>query len=245
MTYLDETKIHQFPTPPQQTAFEHVHGMNLWDFMAQNPTHRKSFDDYMATRREGIQAWYSTFPISTELFPGAATDPASVLLVDIGGNLGHEAKAFHTAHPTHPGRIILQDLPSMIEEVNRRGVPRGVEPMPYDFFTTQPVNGARAYYLRSVLHDWDDASCERILSNTARAMKPGYSRLLLDEYVLPNTNVPIRGSSLDFLMMVFCGAMERTERQWQGLLDRCGLEIVKVWGGRSDYEQIIEARLKE
>ena len=29
------------------------------------------------------------------------------------------------------------------------------------------------------------------------------------------------------------------------LLGKCGLGIVKIWGTRSDYEQVIEARLKE
>lgn len=76
-------------------------------------------------------------------------------------------------------------------------------------------------------------------------MEPGYSRLLIDEYVLPDTGAPIRGSSMDFLMMMFCSGMERTRHQWEVLLDSCGLEIVKIWGTRSDYEQVIEARLKE
>ena len=168
-----------------------------------------------------------------------------MLLVDVGGNLGHEAKSFVDAHPGHEGRVILQDLPSMIAEVEQRGIPEGVEAMPYDFFTPQPVKGARAYYMRSVLHDWDDVASERILRQTALAMEKGYSRLLLDEYVLPNTNAPIRGAALDFLMMVFCGGIERTEGQWRALLGRAGLEIVKVWGGRSDYERVVECRLME
>ena len=33
-------------------------------------------------------------------------------------------------------------------------------------------------------------------------------------------------------------------RQWEQLLDACGLEIIKVWGNRSDFEQVIEAQLK-
>lgn len=76
-------------------------------------------------------------------------------------------------------------------------------------------------------------------------MEKAYSRILIDDYVLPDTNAPIRGSSMDLLMMMFLSGMERTERQWKILLDRCGLEIVKVWKTRSDYESVIEARLKE
>ncbi len=75
-------------------------------------------------------------------------------------------------------------------------------------------------------------------------MEKGYSRLLIDEYVLPDTGAPLRGSSMDILMMMFCSGMERTKSQWVELLDRCGLEIVKVWAPRSDFEHVIETQLK-
>lgn len=32
----------------------------------------------------------------------------------------------------------------------------GVEMMAHDFFTPQPVQNAKYYYLRTVLHDWAD-----------------------------------------------------------------------------------------
>jgi hypothetical protein len=76
-------------------------------------------------------------------------------------------------------------------------------------------------------------------------MEKGYSRILIDDYVLPNTKAPICGSLMDLLMMMFLSGIERTERQWNTLLDRCGLEIVKRWKTRSDYESVIEAKLKE
>lgn len=75
-------------------------------------------------------------------------------------------------------------------------------------------------------------------------MKMGYSRLLIDEYVLPNSGAPVRGASMDFLMMMYNSGMERTVRQWENLLDICGLEIVKIWLTRSDYEAVLEAKLK-
>lgn len=75
-------------------------------------------------------------------------------------------------------------------------------------------------------------------------MEKGYSRILIDDYVLPDTGAPIRGVSMDFLMMMYCSGIERTRTQWDKLLDACGLEIVKIWGTRSDFEQIIEAQLK-
>ena len=77
-------------------------------------------------------------------------------------------------------------------------------------------------------------------------MEKGYSRLLLFEFVVPNSNAPFRPSSTDFIMMTHLGGIERTERHWESLIDSCGLKIVKIWAGlRSDSESIIEAELKE
>ena len=162
----------------------------------------------------------------------------------MGGGKGHELANFHKAHPDIPGRLILQDLPIVLDKV-RDNPSQDIELMNYDFFTPQPVKGARAYYFRAVCHDWSDKECQKFLSNTAQAMVKGYSRILIDEYVIPNTGAPVRGSSMDFQMMVYLCGIERTRRQWQSLLDACGLEILKIWGGRSDYEQIIEAQVKE
>ena len=69
-------------------------------------------------------------------------DPDAVLLVDVGGNWGHELRGFRKTHPEVPGRLILQDLPVMTEKFQGKP-PEGIEVMTYDFFTPQPVQGER------------------------------------------------------------------------------------------------------
>ena len=75
-------------------------------------------------------------------------------------------------------------------------------------------------------------------------MEKGYSRILIDDYVLPNTGASFRGPSMDLLMMLYASGMERTMRQWEQLLDDSGLDIIKVWGVESGHEQVIECQLK-
>ena len=41
----------------------------------------------------------------------------------------------------------------------------------YDFFTPQPLIGARAYFFHAVPHDWPDADVLRMLANVKHAMK--------------------------------------------------------------------------
>ena len=83
--------------------------------------------------------------------------------------------------------------------------------------------GARAYYLHSVLHDWDDASCLKILRNIVPAMQPGYSKLLINENVVPNVGAPWSITSMDWLMMVLGG---------QGAHRKA--EETIAWGGRAE-----------
>jgi phosphoribulokinase len=46
--------------------------------------------------------------------------------------------------------------------------------------------GARIYYLHFIIHDWPDSDCIKIMEKIRDAMTPGYSRLLLNDAVLPD-----------------------------------------------------------
>ncbi len=82
-------------------------------------------------------------------------------------------------------------------------------------------------------------------------MKPGYSKLILNEIVLPDKGAPLQMTLWDMQMMVVLGGRERSERAWRELLNSVGLKIVGIWqppaasGGGSGGEGIIEAVLKE
>lgn len=142
MEYMRETKIHQFPKKPkEQSPFEFAHGTPMFEYIGKNQDQRDYLDDYMAIRRQGLVNWYETFPMATELGPEAKKEMDAVLLVDIGGGWGHDLQSFHKAHPDVPGRLILQDLPIIVDRVEREGCPVGVECMAYDFFQPQPVQG--------------------------------------------------------------------------------------------------------
>jgi hypothetical protein len=90
------------------------------------------------------QNWFEYYPVKERL---RVDDPSHVLFVDIGGNTGGDVATFKKRFPDLPGRVILQDLPSVIE--GAQPSPAGVESMGHDFFTPQPVKGAKAYYFAS------------------------------------------------------------------------------------------------
>ena len=75
-------------------------------------------------------------------------------------------------------------------------------------------------------------------------MEPGYSRLLIEDLVLPDQGATLKHSAIDVLMFMMPGGIERTMGAWKELLDSVGLHILQVWSDESGAEPVIEAELK-
>ncbi|KAJ3940798.1 uncharacterized protein N0V96_008670 [Colletotrichum fioriniae] len=196
--------------------------------------------------RQGRVPWMhpSLYPVEKTLFSGADTSPDAPLLVDVAGGLGHDIDEFKKMYPNHPGKLILQDLPVVINDV--KGIDTSIELMGHDFLTEQPIKGAKAYFMHSIMHDWPDDVCKKILAPLAEAMKPGYSKLLIFEVVIPRTGAYWEATAGDILMMTQLSALERTEDHWHQLIEESGLNlrIVNFWKcGQSDVENLIECEL--
>lgn len=76
-------------------------------------------------------------------------------------------------------------------------------------------------------------------------MKSGYSRILINEYVVQNVGATWSVTSMDWLMMALGAVKERTEAQWAALLASAGLRFVKVWMADQGTESLIEAELAD
>lgn len=186
--------------------------------------------------------WTDVYPTENVISAGRQR-PDRKLVVDIGGNKGHDILKFYTKHQGScpPSSLVLQDLPDTL-----RGVDLGtdaVELQPHNFFDEQPVRGARVYFMHIVLHDWPDDKAAQILGNIAAAMERGYSRLLLQESLLADDRPLAKVTVLDIIMMAGHCSAERSETQWAGLLAGVGLKIVKIWKPLGSIENIIEAQL--
>ena len=75
-------------------------------------------------------------------------------------------------------------------------------------------------------------------------MKPGYSRLLIDDIVLPDQGASAKHTAIDIIMYLMPGGIERTLEAWEALLDSAGLRILNVLGDENLAEPVIEAVLK-
>ena len=76
-------------------------------------------------------------------------------------------------------------------------------------------------------------------------MDPSYSKVLINQWVVPTQRVSLLMIHQDFNMMATSSTMERTEQQTRELLNGAGLRIVKIWRPDDvESECIIEAVAK-
>ncbi|KAI1266025.1 sterigmatocystin 8-O-methyltransferase [Xylariaceae sp. FL1019] len=231
------------PTDPKDGLMQYAFQSKLssFDLLASMPDVLHDFNTFMGNTMGAREYWTDWYPVQEQLLDGASSD--SVLLVDVGGGKGHDIAAFHNKYPGK-GRLVLEDLGAVTNNIGATLDP-AIEVLQYDFFTEQPIEGARAYFFHHILHDWSDDVCLDILKHVTKAMKPGYSKLLLHEMIIPAQNASSFHAMLDLSMMAFNGGMERTERQWGALLAKAGLDVIKVWPPmQDDADGIVEAVLK-
>jgi len=81
--------------------------------------------------------------------------------------------------------------------------------------------------MKSVLHDWDDAKCQIILSAARRAAKPT-SRLVLVEMLVSDSPMATPINLMDLNMLVLLGGRERTADEFAKLLGGAGWKIERV-----------------
>ena len=146
---------------------------------------------------------------------------------------------FDEEHPQPAGRLIVQDLPELITQAQKILDPV-IEAQAHDFFTPQPNFGSRAYMLHYVLHDWPDEAALKILDDLKPAMKKGYSKLLIVEFVVATENPDRFNTALDIVIISVFGAKERTAEDWQSLVERAGMKIVGIWSLPGTHESVIE-----
>jgi len=107
--------------------------------------------------------------------------------------------------------------------------------------------GARVYFTHFVFHDWPDSKASEILLRLKEAMRPGYSKLLLNESILPDQNCSPYYAAMDINMMCILAGIERSRTQWTGLIESAGLHIERIWNSpeAGNEEGIIEVVLQE
>jgi SAM-dependent methyltransferase len=205
-----------------------------------NPVFRKRglddpFTDIARTPEEtaNFDAAMADFTALAAMAVAAAYDFASIrTLVDVGGGNGALLIGILNAHPHLHG--IVFDRPAAAErartQIAERGLAERCEAVGGDFFKNVP-EGADAYVLKHVIHDWNDERAIAILENCRRAMGKN-GRLLIVEGVYPpriDQSLDSRGAAAnDVNMLVNTGGRQRSEAEFRSLYEAAGFELRKI-----------------
>ena len=146
------TNSYQNPHDNNNTAFAHAFGSEFWTWLKQNPAHAATFSGFMASRRKGKSSWFDVYPVEQELAGSEGEGEDAVVLVDIGGNQGHDLVNLKVKHPNLQGRLVLQDLPDVVAKAKFSDT--SITAMGHSFFDPQPIKSSLhllAYLLSSSL----------------------------------------------------------------------------------------------
>jgi cyclopropane fatty-acyl-phospholipid synthase-like methyltransferase len=112
------------------------------------------------------------------------------------------------------------------ESLQRSGVADRCSVIEGNVFDSVP-NGADAYLMRHIIHDWTDEQSVQILRNCRKVM-PTNGRLLIVESVVPSGNEPSLAKTFDMAMLVFPGGLERTEEEYRRLFEQADFQLSSV-----------------
>ncbi|ORX93186.1 S-adenosyl-L-methionine-dependent methyltransferase [Basidiobolus meristosporus CBS 931.73] len=163
-------------------------------------------------------------------------------IVDVGSGVGAFSYKLHKRYPKLRG--ILLDRPEVIKDAKRvwsrdhRSLLPKVRFLGGDFFKEVP-SGHEVYFMRFVLHDWDDTECHRILSVIRKAIPP-HGRLLIADTIIEDPPVDRLVQQMNLLMRCLFNGQERVQEDFERILQQADFQVTKIWKLRG-VVNIIEA----
>ena len=130
-SYFASRGFHE-PSSQETGPYAERFGCTYWQRVNQSPKLKDDFDTYMAAHKKGGSSIVDLLPVSSLVEGYDKSFP--VLLVDIGGGVGHQSRELRSRYPYLEGEIVVQDL-RVSKELELAGI-RGME---YNFFTPQPI----------------------------------------------------------------------------------------------------------
>ncbi|MEC7242024.1 MAG: methyltransferase [Myxococcota bacterium] len=172
-------------------------------------------------------------------------------IVDVGGGYGSFLNLALERNAQAQGLVF--DLPEVIQGARGQwserddSVSQRIAFSEGSFFeehTIPKIGEDEVYVLRNVLHDWPDEESLQILKNLRQSMDPKGRLVLVELGMMANGRKHVleqARSSVDMLMMSMFEGRERTQGEFEALLNGSGFELVQVKETRSP-SQVIEAR---
>nr|ADE88154.1 caffeyl alcohol/5-hydroxyconiferyl alcohol 3/5-O-methyltransferase-like 3 [Selaginella moellendorffii] len=207
-------------------AFDRANGNYFWDTGRHDAQFNRVVNDAM------IAFSTATMSLVLESYRGFA---GIRRLVDVGGGMGHSVAKIVEAYPQIQG--VNYDLSHVITTAPKI---QGVEHVSGDMFESVPA--ADAIFMQSVLHNWDDEHCVKLLNNCYRALPQDGKLIIVDIIYKSSDTFAALEANLDMIMLAYTtGGQERTPNEWEELLISCGFGGITFHTNMPTKEGVIEA----
>lgn len=129
------------PSDPSNTVFQFTKGCKegLFEYYDTHEKERRTFNEMMGGVMAHQAGMLDIYPYENLIDCPQVDRP---LLVDVGGNVGHDLQKFLQKHPETAHSLVLQDRAEVLGDSE---CPPAVTLMAHDFFEQQPVKGSFPY----------------------------------------------------------------------------------------------------
>jgi predicted transcriptional regulator len=210
------------------------YGMSFFDWLKSNKEAQKEFDVGM-----------TSISVISDVPVARAYDFSPFKsLVDIGGGHGSQLMTILKSHPGMKG--ILFDMSAPVSDLEngdifkKEGLAGRVSCIAGDFFESIPA-GYDAYFMKSILHDWDDERAIKILSNCRKAVRDDSVMLIVENVVKDDFNSSDLSKVLDINVLALMGGKVRTRDECAEILKAAGFALTRVIPTESPFT-ILEAK---
>lgn len=216
------------------TGFHREFDASLFDYLDKHPEVSRAFNGSMTRRTQRVTN------AVLDVLAGYDFDEVSHVC-DVGGGHGHLLSHLLRTHQHLEGTVL--ELASVVDQSDAHWAPKlGVDDrcsyVAGDMF--QSVPKADAYFMKSILHDWDDEACRDILA-CIRDSAPSDGRLFVIERLVPGPDTAHAAKPSDINMLVSTGGRERTKAEFEQLLEPAGWELVTTWSPSGTTRSVMEA----
>lgn len=217
----------------KQNAFTREYSKDIFEFAKEDSEYGQIFNEAMSS--------YSRMHTNMVLEALENYDFSNIhQLCDIGGGQGHLLCNFLSRYPHMRGTIL--ELESVVNNQNsvwpkKLDVEDRFQYVKGNMFEEVPT--ADAYFMKMILHDWNDEECKKILSNLNKASSNN-AKVFIIEHLVPDPHIPHFSKFFDIHMMCATNGKERTISEFSSLLLQSGWKNIKTHHPGSGIIGIIE-----
>ena len=216
-----------------QNGFVREFGRIAFEFASSNPSYGNAFDAGMSSHSR-LQSTWTLDALEDCEFSSIRH------LCDVGGGQGHLLCELLVRYPHLVGTLLERSDVLRNESAlwaKKLHLEHRCTHAAGDMFVDVPA--ADAYFLKMILHDWNDDECVRILQNVNRGAPPT-GRVFIVEHVIGFPAQSDFASLFDMHMMCWGTGRERTAGEYEHLLQRAGWRLAATWSPSNGAVSVLE-----